>query len=641
MPAYEDSFYYLWKERRLPVNVDPLDSKLENPIERKRVARIFEEGLGKTIGYVLPLRRIATTTREPRWTSQPWFLASKHIFLIPGDSPIGYRLPLESLPWTKPEDVLYSFDPGSVCDSATCFPIARRAGLTFSPRLPCADDLQPAADRAKPPEKSESAPWIARPALCFEPRDGKLFIFMPPVEYLADYLDLVAAIEDTAAYLNMPVMLEGYAPPFDPRIRVLKVTPDPGRDRSQYSSGRIMGRAGANHRGDLRSSARSPPGDGKIHAGWAALRHRWRQSHRARRSYPGRQRFLAPSRPVAQHGRLLAQPSFVVLLVLGNVYRTHQPASPCGRGAHRFHLRAGNCVRPDSGQRFSRASCRGWRIEFSGTCSPICPATLIVPSSASTNSIRPTLSESRLGLVELRAFEMPPHARMSLTQQLLVRALIAHFWQTPYRRKLVWWGTTLHDRFMLPHFVALDWEDVMADLREAGFAFQKEWFAPHFEFRFPMIGSVTKRGIRLELRHALEPWHVLGEEASGGQTVRNVDSSVERLQVKVSGMIDSRFIVLCNGRPVPLHSTGEEGEFVAGVRYRRGSRHRAYIRTSRCTRRWCLISWIHGRDVRSGVARITLPILADELTNNFRLTLSKRRAGVWRGSAILGIRREL
>jgi uncharacterized protein (DUF2126 family) len=180
----------------------------------------------------------------------------------------------------------------------------------------------------------------------------------------------------------------------------------------------------------------------------------------------------------------------------------------------------------------------------------------------------PDASGSRLGLVELRAFEMPPHPRMSLVQQLVVRALIAHFWQTPYRRKLVWWGTTLHDRFMLPHFVQLDWEDVVADLREAGFAFQPEWFAPHFEFRFPIIGTVTRREVQLELRHALEPWHVLGEETAGGQTVRNVDSSVERLQVKVSGMIDTRFTVLCNGRMVPLHSTGEEGEFVAGVRYR-------------------------------------------------------------------------
>jgi len=180
----------------------------------------------------------------------------------------------------------------------------------------------------------------------------------------------------------------------------------------------------------------------------------------------------------------------------------------------------------------------------------------------------PDASGARLGLVELRAFEMPPHAHMSLAQQLLVRSLIAYFWTTPYRRKLVWWGTSLHDRFMLPYFTQLDWDDVIATLRDAGYPFQREWFAAHFEFRFPIIGSVTKQGIRLELRRALEPWHVLGEEAAGGQTVRNVDSSLERLQVKVSGMTDSRFAVLCNGRRVPLHPTDDRGGFVAGVRYR-------------------------------------------------------------------------
>jgi uncharacterized protein (DUF2126 family) len=157
---------------------------------------------------------------------------------------------------------------------------------------------------------------------------------------------------------------------------------------------------------------------------------------------------------------------------------------------------------------------------------------------------------------------------MSLTQQLLVRALIAQFWRKPYRQKLVAWGTSLHDRFMLPYFVQLDWEDVVNDLARAGYPFQSEWFAPHFEFRFPLIGSVAVRGIRLELRHALEPWNVLGEEASSGGTARSVDSSVERLQIKVSGMILPRYAVLCNGRPVPLQPTGKEGESVAGVRYR-------------------------------------------------------------------------
>ncbi len=180
----------------------------------------------------------------------------------------------------------------------------------------------------------------------------------------------------------------------------------------------------------------------------------------------------------------------------------------------------------------------------------------------------PDSSSGRLGLVEFRAFEMPPHAQMSLTQQLLMRAMIARFWKTPYKNKLVRWGTELADRFMLPHFVQQDLADVLADMRDHGYAFQDEWFAPHFNFRFALCGEVAHRGIVMEIRQALEPWHVLGEEPGGGGTVRYVDSSVERVQVKVSGLTGSRHSVVCNGRLVPLHPTGVEGEFVAGVRYR-------------------------------------------------------------------------
>ena len=566
MAAYEDSFYYLWKERRLPVNVDPLDPKLENPIERKRVARVFEEGLGKLTGYVLPLRRILAKQGMVRWTSKPWFLASEHIFLIPGDSPIGYRLPLDSLPWTKPEDVLYSFHPD---------PFAQRDALPERPARkpdlftvePVIDDWQPAAEGAKTLEKGESAAWVARPALCVQARDGKLFVFMPPVEYVSDYLDLVSAIEETAAHLRMPVMIEGYALPFDPRIQVLKVTPDPGVIEVNIQPAEswdelvriveaIYALARETHLGTEKFML-----DGR-HSGTGGGNH------------------IVIGGPTPADSAFLRRPDLLRSLV--GYWQNHPSLS---------YLFSGMFIGPTSQHpRVDEARTDAiYELEIAFDQIPDKDSPDVLPwqvdrvfrhllTDMSGNRHRsefcidklysPEASVLRLGLVELRAFEMPPHARMSLTQQLLVRALIAQFWQTPYRRKLVWWGTTLHDRFMLPHFIQLDWDDVLAELRQAGFAFQSEWFAPHFEFRFPLIGSVTRRGICLELRHALEPWHVLGEEVSASLTVRNVDSSLERLQVKVSGMTDSRFTVLCNGRPVPLHSTGEESEFVAGVRYR-------------------------------------------------------------------------
>ncbi|HYA18597.1 MAG TPA: transglutaminase family protein [Bryobacteraceae bacterium] len=552
MPACEDCFYYMWKERRLPVNVDVIQNNLEDPIERQRIARLFEQGPGKTIGYVLPLRRVGT-----RWTSQPWFTRTERIFLIPGDSPMGYRLPLDALPWTRPEDVQYSWEADPMAPREKLPPRPERRPERFS--VPANRRVAQRMPKARPPAPGVSSPWVSRPALCVEARGGRLYVFMPPVEFLADYFDLIAAIEDTAAYLKIPVLIEGYQPPSDPRVANMKVTPDPG----------VI--------------------EVNIHpsASWDELVTNTTALYDlARESRLGTEKFLLDGRHIGTGGGnhvvigaatpedspFLRRPDLLRSLV--GYWQNHpslsylfsglfigptsqHPRVDEARTDSLYELEIAFNQIPDNGQ----PNIMPWMVDrvfrhiltdLTGNThrTELCIDKLYPWESAS----------SRLGLVELRAFEMPPHARMSLAQQLLVRILISWFWREPYRRKLVHWGTALHDRFLLPHFIELDWQDVLHELREAGYAVKSEWFAPHVEFRFPLIGTVHARGITLELRHALEPWHVLGEEALASGTARNVDSSLERLQAKITGTTSDRYVVLCNGRRVPNP--------VGGVRYR-------------------------------------------------------------------------
>jgi uncharacterized protein (DUF2126 family) len=564
--AYEDVFYYLWKEGRLPVNVDPLDSKLASPIERAELARVFEQGLGEIIGFVLPLRRVPTRSGTPRWTSQPWFLPSTQMFLVPGDSAMAYRLPLSSLPWTKPEDALWDFDPDpfGVREDLPSKP-ERRRFLFDAP--PSEDPPVPEADKAKPPEKGESAKPVLRPALCVQAREGKLFVFMPPVEYLSDYLALIAAIEDTAAHLKMPVSIEGYTPPFDPRLSVLKVTPDPGVIEVNIQPARSWDELVTNTTVLYDLARLSRLGTEKFmldgrHAGTGGGNH------------------IVVGGPTPEDSPFLRRPDLLASML--GFWQNHPSLSYLFSGL--FIGPTSQHPRIDEARTDALYELQIALDQIPPAGAPIVPPWLVdrifrhLLADMTGNTHRTELcidklypadsSSLRLGLVEMRGFEMPPHSRMSLTQQLLVRALLATFWRQPWKQKLTKWGTSLHDRFMLPHFVELDFEDVLNYLAAAGYPFEREWFAAHLEFRFPTIGSITSRGIHLELRHALEPWNVLGEETSGSAMVRNVDSSVERMQVKVSGLIDSRYAVLCNGRQVPLHPTGTRGEFVAGVRYR-------------------------------------------------------------------------
>jgi uncharacterized protein (DUF2126 family)/transglutaminase-like putative cysteine protease len=560
MPAYEDTWYYLWRERRLPVNVDPFDNKLEEEEDRRRLAHVFDQGLKTAAGYALPLRRCRESDR-PHWQSGPWFLRREHLFLIPGDSPMGYRLPLDSVPWETPEarDRFIEPDP-------------------FAPRDPLPTKAELMQKYFRKPEAGPSAFYevpgryepagqtaLVRTALCVEARQGRLYVFMPPQAHTEDYLDLIAAVEATARALFMPVQMEGYPPPHDPRLAHFKITPDPGVLEVNVQPAANWSQL-VHHTTTLYEEARQARLcaekfmlDGR-HTGTAGGNH------------------IVLGGPTPAESPILRRPDLLRSLIA--YWHNHPSLSYLFSGL--FLGPTSQAPRVDEARNDSlyemeiafqqipeNGPTRPWLVDrvfrhlltdVTGNThrAEFCIDKLFSPDNAG----------GRMGLVEFRAFEMPPHARMSLVQHLLLRSLIAYFWTKPYRHKLARWGTELHDRFMLPHFVDQDFDDVLTELRAEGYAVDKAWFAPHYEFRFPVLGRITQRGVDLELRTAIEPWHVLGEEPGGGGTVRYVDSSVERLQVKVRGMTDTRHVVTCNGRRLPLFPTGINGEFVAGVRYR-------------------------------------------------------------------------
>lgn len=573
-PAYEDWLYYLWRERRLPANVTPEDARLADPLERERLRKVFDQGLDRVVGHILPLARSADAAR---WQSGPWFLREEHCRLIPGDSPLGYRLPLDSQPWVSSSDYPYVQAP----DPNQSFPplpahAAIREQLRHAPHQAAAAASPaaasglngPASTSAEAaPEPFQSAAHIVRTALCAEPRDGRLYLFMPPLPRLEDYLELVAAIEATAAELRCPVMLEGYEPPADPRLIHFRVTPDPGvievNIHPAASWGELVERTEFLYEAArlTRLSSEKFMIDGR-HTGTGGGNHFVLGG-----ATPADSPFLRrPDLLRSLIGYWHNHPSLSYLFSGLFIGPTSQaPRVDEARNDALYELEIAFAQMPEPGR-----DCPPWLVDR-------LLRNLLVDVSGNTHRAEfcidklysPDSSSGRLGLLELRAFEMPPHARMSLAQQVLLRALVARFWNEPYRpQRLVRWGTELHDRFLLPHFVEQDFRDVLHELNAAGYAFRPEWFAAHFEFRFPQLGDFAVQGIELELRQALEPWHVLGEEGAGGGTVRYVDSSLERLQVRINGMAPDRYVLTCNGAPVPLTPTGTVGEFVGGVRFR-------------------------------------------------------------------------
>jgi uncharacterized protein (DUF2126 family)/transglutaminase-like putative cysteine protease len=587
MPAYEDAWYYMWRERRLPTNVDPLDSRLDEPFERERLTRVFRQGLNTVVGYVLPLAHWGG------WVSGRWFLRDEHCFLIPGDSPAGFRLPIDSQPWAVVEDRGYEtaldpFQPRPPLPAGYTFPVGARGAQTSPPTLeraepvtfdrgrgaagtgPFAKPSQPGLDalgvRRNAPTAFESATGIVRTALVAEPRNGALCVFMPPVATLEAYLELVAAVEQVAKEQGVPVQLEGYPPPDDPRLGNFKITPDPGVIEVNVPFVRsfpelvkqtelLYEEARAEH-----LVAEKFELDG-AHIGSGGGNH------------------FVMGGATSGDSPFLRRPDLLASLL--SFWHNHPSLSYLFSG--RFIGPTSQAPRPDEGRddsihelslALSRVPARGeycppWLIDriFRN---------LLVDVTGNTHRTEicidklysPDGPAGRLGLVELRSFEMPPHARMSTATQLLIRALLASFWEQPYQQPLVKWGTQVHDRFLLPYFVDVDFQDVLGELGRRGIAMDPAWFKPHFEFRFPILGTVVKDTTSLELRGALEPWNVLGEESSGGGQARYVDSSLERLQVRVFGVAPERHWVAVNGVELPMIPTGVRGEYVCGVRYR-------------------------------------------------------------------------
>jgi uncharacterized protein (DUF2126 family)/transglutaminase-like putative cysteine protease len=508
-------------------------------------------------GYILPIRR-----RQPqgrlRWSSQLWFARPERLVLLQGDSPIGYRIPTEAMPWVAPDELEYAFDRQPFADRVRLPSLATRRMELFG-ITPEADPL-PAVSRVP-----ETAPELIRPSLCVQAREGRMHVFLPYASVLADYLDMVSAVEDTCRFLNMPVWVEGYTPPSDPRLRSFSVTPDPG-----VLEVNLPPAANWNELEEINNILDEEARRNRL----TAEKFDYSGGHNA----TGGGSHIVIGGATILDSPLLRRPDLLRSMVV--FWQNHPSLS---------YLFSGTYVGPTSQYpRVDEARMDAlYELEVAfdhlpaGDCPPwILDAlfrNLLADVTGNTHRAEfcvdklfpPQGLGLQLGLLELRAFEMPPHVRMSLLQMLLIRALVCMFWKTPFNGRLVRWGAALHDRFMLPYFVRRDLAEVLAQLRGSGFKFEDEWFASHLEFRFPKIGSITADGIDLELRRALEPWNVLAEETVSGRTVRSVDSSLERIQVRISGITaDSRYLVACNGRRVPLQPAAEPGVMIAGIRYR-------------------------------------------------------------------------
>jgi uncharacterized protein (DUF2126 family)/transglutaminase-like putative cysteine protease len=542
-PAYEDALSRLAAAVRLPAG-EPVDATddLEADTADARAALMsrLEETVTEPAAYVLPLHR---ADDDSGWASADWRLRRGRIVLLDGHSPAGLRLPLKSISWEPPE-------PTHAAD-----PSARRGALPVEPDQ---DDAEVVDADAKPTT-----------AIVAEVRDALLYVYLPPTDEAEHFIDLVRRVEAAAAKADCPIVLEGYGPGPDPRISSMTVTPDPGvievnvaptagfaEQRQQletlYNEARLVrlstesfdvdGTHGGTGGGNHITLGGITPADSPLLRRpdlLVSMLTYWQRHPALSYLFAGRFIGTTSQAPRADEGR--AEALYELEIAFAEIARLS-----AGKGGPRPWI-------IDRALRHLLTDITGntHRAEF-------CIDKLYSPDGA----------RGRLGLLELRGFEMPPHYHMAMVQSLLVRSLVAWFWDEPLRAPLIRHSANLHGRYLLPHFLIHDIADVAADLRAHGVDFDTSWLDPFTEFRFPRIGTAVSDGVEIELRGAIEPWNVLGEESTDGGMARYVDSSVERIQVRLIGADRQRYVVTANGYPIPLLATDNPDVQVGGVRFR-------------------------------------------------------------------------
>ncbi len=580
-PAMEDAFYFLWEENKVPVNIDPYKSNLNDPLERQKLSQLLAQGLGTPAGYVIPME---WNHWNNRWISSAWQFRNNYLVLLPGNSAMGFRLPLKSLAYISDLKMQKPVERSPFEELTALENFKDKINNRYDQPIPSEElpreffqDAYPEEEEdensSKPKKKKEPKvktettfdTFIVKTALCIEPRDGKLYLFMPPLQYLEHYIDLLTSIEAATEKLNLKVVIEGYEPPFDYRVTKLSVSPDPGVLEVNIHPAKSWKQLVTNYDILFEQARLSRLGsekfmlDGK-HTGTGG----------------GNHITIGGSTPA--DSPLLRRPDLLRSLI---TYWQHHPGLSY-LFSSQFVGPTSQAPRVDEGRQeilyeleiaFSQIPegkevpfwlvdrlFRNLLIDITGNThrAEFCIDKLYSPDS----------STGRLGILELRGFDMPPSKEMCIVQLLLIRCIVAMLWKKPYKQKLIRWGTALYDKFLIHHYVQQDLEEVMRDLQEAGYPFQTDWLETFFEFRFPLHGKIMVQDMELFLRQGIEPWHVLGEETASGGTARFVDSSVERIEVKVKNFNNDRYMVVCNGAPVPLKETGVIGEYVAGVRYR-------------------------------------------------------------------------